>query len=199
MKRSARSGVSSAGFRTTVLPQTSAGRELPGGDRDREVPRRDRADDADGHPHRHLELVAQLGGRRLAEEAAALAGHVDRHVDRLLDVAAGLREHLAHLAAHQLGQLVLLLLEQAREAEEDVAALRRRHEPPLLERGLRRLDGAVDVRRGSSAGSCRASRRSPAPATRTCRRRLRRSTCRRRSSCTASLRPPSGRSVVRDG
>ena len=81
----------------------------------------------------------------MAEEAAALAGHVDRHVDRLLDVAAGLRQHLAHLAAHQLGQLVLLLLEQAREAEEHVAALGSGHEPPLLERGLRGGDGAVDV------------------------------------------------------
>ena len=120
-------------------------RELPGRDRDREVPRRDRADDADRHPHRHLELVAQLRGGRVAEEAAALAGHVDRHVDRFLDVAAGLREHLAHLAAHQLGQLVLLLLEQPREAEEHVAALGRRHEAPLLEGGLRRGDGAVDV------------------------------------------------------
>ena len=124
------------------------GRELPGGDRDREVPRRDRSDDADRHPHRHLELVPQLGRRRLAEQAPPLAGHVDRHVDRLLDVAARLREHLAHLAAHQLGQLVLLLLEQAREAEEHVAALRRRDEPPLLERRLRGLDGAVDVRGG---------------------------------------------------
>src|SRR5436190_590321 len=33
---------------------------LPRGDRDREVPRRDAADDADRHPDRHLELVAQL-------------------------------------------------------------------------------------------------------------------------------------------
>ena len=145
MKRSARAGVSSAGFSTTVFPQTSAGSELPGGDCDREVPRRDRADDADGHPHRHLELVPQLRGCRLAEETAPFTGHVDRHVDRLLDVAPGLREHLAHLAAHQLGQLVLLVLEQAREAEEDVATLRRRREPPLLERGFRCFDGAVDV------------------------------------------------------
>ncbi len=121
------------------------GRELPGRDRDREVPRRDRADDADRHPHRHLELVAELGRRRVAEHAPALAGHVDRHVDRFLDVAAGLGEHLAHLAAHQLGQLGLLVLEQPREAEQDLAALGRRDEPPLLERLLRGRDGAVDV------------------------------------------------------
>ena len=67
---------------TTVLPRTERGRELPRGDRDREVPRRDRADDADRHPDRHLELVAELGGRRVAEHAPALAGHVDRRVDR---------------------------------------------------------------------------------------------------------------------
>ena len=84
----------------------------------------------------------------MAEHAPALAGHVDRHVDRFLHVAAGLGEHLPHLAAHQLGQLVLAVLEQPREAEQDRAALRRGNEPPLLERGFRRLDGAVDVRGG---------------------------------------------------
>ena len=121
------------------------GRELPGRDRDREIPGRDRSDDADGHPHRHLELVAQLRRRRVAEEATPFAGHVDRHVDRLLHVSPGLGQHLAHLAAHQLGQLVLLLLQQPREAEEDVAALGSGHQAPFLERRLRGGDGAVDV------------------------------------------------------
>jgi hypothetical protein len=127
------------------VPGHEGRRQLPGGNGDREVPRRDRADDADGHPHRHLELVAQLGRGRLPEEAPALAAHVQGHVDRLLDVAAGLREHFAHLAAHQLGQLVLLLLEEPGEAEEDVAALGRGHQAPLLEGGLRGGDRAVDV------------------------------------------------------
>ena len=68
--RCASSGVSSAGLRTTVLPQTSAGQSFHGGDRDREVPRRDRADDADRHPDAHHELVAELRRRRLADAGA---------------------------------------------------------------------------------------------------------------------------------
>ena len=94
------------------------GRELPGRDRDREVPGRDRADDPDRQPDGHLELVAQLGRCRLAEHAASFAGHVDRHVDRLLYVSAGLGEHLPHLVAHQLRELLLVAREQLGEAEE---------------------------------------------------------------------------------
>src|SRR2546429_9281246 len=45
------------------------GQRLPGGGRDREVPGSDRTDDADRHPHGHLELVPELGGGRLAEQA----------------------------------------------------------------------------------------------------------------------------------
>ena len=81
----------------------------------------------------------------MAEEAPALAGHVVRDVDRLLDVAARLGLHLPHLARHQIGERGLLLLEQPREAEEDLAALRSRHEPPFCERLLRDRYGAVDV------------------------------------------------------
>ena len=53
--------------------------------------------------------------------------------------------HLPHLARHQVGQLVLVLAQELAEPEEDLAALRRRHEPPVLERRLRRRDRAVDV------------------------------------------------------
>jgi len=120
-------------------------RKLPRGDRDREVPRRDRADDADRHAHAHHELVAQLRRSRLTEQAPALAAHVVAHVDRFLDVAARLRLDLPHLTGHQVGEARLLALEDLREAEEDVAALGGRHEAPLLPRGLRRLDGAIDV------------------------------------------------------
>ena len=81
----------------------------------------------------------------MAEHAPTLAGHVDRHVNRLLHVAARLREHLAHLPAHELGQLGLVALEQLREAEQDRASLRSRHETPV---GKRRFGGghrAIDV------------------------------------------------------
>ena len=119
--------------------------DLPGRDRDREVPGRDRADDPDRHAHRHVELVAELGRRGLAEQPPALAAHVVAHVDRFLDVAAGLGRDLSHLVGHEVGHLVLALDEELREAVEDLAALRRRYEPPVLVRLLRRGDGAVDV------------------------------------------------------
>ena len=143
--RSPSSGVSVAGLNTTVFPEIGRGRDLPRRNRDREVPRRDHADHADRHAHAHVELVAQLRRRRLAEQAPAFSGHVEAHVDRLLDVAARLRLDLAHLAGHQVGELVLLLHEEIREAVEDLAPLRRGHEPPVLERRFRRRDGAVDV------------------------------------------------------
>ena len=110
------------------------GRDLPGRNRDREVPRGDHADHADRHAHAHVELVAELRGGRLAEQAPALARHVEAHVDRFLDVAAGLGEHLPHLARHQQRQLVLVLADERAEAVEDLAARRRRDEPPLLVR-----------------------------------------------------------------
>ena len=40
------------------------------------------------------------------------------------------------------------LAEDLREAKEDVPALGGRHEAPVFPRGLRRLDGAVDVSGG---------------------------------------------------
>ena len=85
-----------------------------------------------------MNLSRELARRRLAEEPAAFAGHVLAHVDRLLDVSPGLGSHLPHLARHQLGQLVLVLAQELGEPEEDRAARRCRHEPPALERLLRR-------------------------------------------------------------
>jgi len=118
---------------------------LPGRDRDRKVPRCDRTYDADRHPRRHLELVAQLGWRRLAEQTPALAAHVVGHVDRFLDVAGGLGPDLPHLVGHQLGDVVLVIGEQLCEAEENLAALRGRDEPPVLVGRSGRRDRAVDV------------------------------------------------------
>ena len=119
--------------------------DLPGGNRDREVPRRDHADDADRLAHAHVELVLELGRGRLAEQAPAFAAHVEAHVDCFLNVASGLGEHLAHLAGHQLRDLVLLVGEQPAEAEEDLAAARGRDKAPFLVGGLRGVDGLVDV------------------------------------------------------
>ena len=108
------------------------------------------ADHADRHADAHLELVRHFRRSGLAEEPAALAGHVEGHVDGFLDVAAGLGAHLAHLAHHQLGELVLAFDEPLGDPEENFAAARRRRRPPALVGLLRGLDGAVDIvdRRG---------------------------------------------------
>src|SRR5215212_9707446 len=119
--------------------------ELPRRNRNGEVPRRDRADDPDRHADAHVELVGELRRRRRAEQPPALTGHVEADVDSRLDVAARLGDDLAHLARHQLRDVFLLVDQELPEAVEDLAALRRGHEPPLLERRLRRLDGAIDV------------------------------------------------------
>ena len=156
--------------------------DLPGRDRDREVPRRDDADDADRHAHRHLELVLELRRRRLAEQAPALAAHVEAHVDRFLDVAAGLGLHLPHLVRHEVGELGLVVGDELREAEEDLAALRRRNEAPVLVRRLRGRDGAVDVLRAGAREDADRARRRPGSSTRTSRRRRRPPTRRRCSS-----------------
>ena len=143
-----------------MFPADERGRDLPARDGDGEVPRRDRADDADRLADAHLELVGHLRRRRLAEEAAALAGHVVGHVDRFLDVAAGLGAHLAHLAHHQLGQLVLAVDEPlARPGRGPRRGCGAGVEAPALVGLLRGLDGAVDVGHRTSAGTSRSSRR----------------------------------------
>ena len=106
------------------------GKELPAGDGHGEVPRRDEADDADGHADAHGELVLQLGGRGLAEEAAAFAGDVKGFVDGFLHVAAGFGEDLAHFAGHVAGVLLLALLQEDAGADEDLGALGRGDEAP---------------------------------------------------------------------
>ena len=71
--RIAVSGVSSAGLSTTVLPAASAGREAPAGDRHREVPRHDDADDAERLVEGHVEAA---GDRDLPAEQPLRRGRV---------------------------------------------------------------------------------------------------------------------------
>ena len=87
-KRSPSSGVSVGGLEDDRVPADERGRDLPRGDRDREVPRRDHADHADRLRTLMLNLSRSSRRRRLAEEPPALAAHVEAHVDRFLDVAA---------------------------------------------------------------------------------------------------------------
>ena len=94
-------------------------------------------------------LIAHLSGssrgHRVAEHAAALAGHQVGDVDALLDVAARLGEHLAHLAGHRAREALLVLRHERAERVQDLAALGRRRAPPHRQRRLGRLDRHRDV------------------------------------------------------
>ena len=83
----------------------------------------------------------------MAEEPAPLGGRIVGGVDRLLNIAAGLGEHLAHLAGHAHGQLFLMLGEQVPEAAEQIPARRGGDEAPPLECPRRRAHRAIHVRR----------------------------------------------------
>src|SRR6266511_3836924 len=80
-----------------------------------------------------------------AAPPAAFAGHVVAPVDRLLDVSPGLGLDLPHLVRHQLSELGLVVGHELSEAEENLAAPGRRHEPPLLESLLRDGERAIGV------------------------------------------------------
>ena len=101
----AESGVSEAGLNTTVLPQTSAGTIFHDGIAIgkfhgvmiEQTPSGWRTDIAN--------LSRSSEGTVWPYRPAPLARHEVRHVDRFLDVAARLLEHLAHLARHVAGEL----------------------------------------------------------------------------------------------
>jgi hypothetical protein len=69
----------------------------------------------------------------VAEQAAAFARHVVGDVDRFLDVAGALLEHLAHLLRHDAAELAFALLQQLAETKQILGALGRRLEPPAGE------------------------------------------------------------------
>ena len=104
--RSVVSGVVSAGFATTVLPQTSAGPELVAEQRGREVPRHDRDDDAErpleDEPVRALVEVRDVR----AAEALREPRVVLERVDEARDLDPGLAQRLALLERQLQRELV---------------------------------------------------------------------------------------------
>ena len=145
MKRWPRAGVSVAGLKTTVFPATSAGVIFQDGIAIGKFQGVITPMTPIGFRTDIWNLFLQLGGRRLAEEAPALAAHVEAHVDRFLHVAAGFGLDLPHLVRHQVRELVLRVGHELREAEEDLAALGGGHEAPILEGSLRCRYRAIDV------------------------------------------------------
>ena len=113
--RYALSGVSGAGFSTTVEPDASAGRELQHGDEQRDVPRHDRADDADRlapHERRPEHAGTALLERVLPGEAGVVVEHHGGGEDLPHDRE---RDRRAHLLGDGPGDLLVAGLQDARE------------------------------------------------------------------------------------
>jgi hypothetical protein len=121
------------------------GRGLPRRNRNREVPRRDQADDAERTPARLDEHAIALRWRVLAAKPRALAAEVPQDVDRAADFAARFRQGLPFLARHLARYLIGARLEQVRRAVEHLAALRSRHRGPRRLCGGRRGDRLARV------------------------------------------------------
>ena len=134
-RRSAVSGVCSAGLSTTVLPAGQRRPQLPGGHQQREVPRDDLPDHADrlaqrvGVEHR-ARGVGHRQRDRVALDLGGPAGHVveqlggQRHVDR-----AGDADRLAVVEGLQLGELLQVLDDQVAELPDQPPPLGRRSSP----------------------------------------------------------------------
>ena len=148
------------------------GRDLPREHQQREVPRDDLAGDADRPRPAVRERVLELvGPARVVEEVRGRERQVD--VARLLDRLAAV-ERLEH------GELARALLEDARDAEEVLRALRRRdRRPAVLECVARRRDGAP--RRPPAIAWPTSASGSSSPARSSCRSPPARATRRRRS------------------
>lgn len=115
--------------------------DVPGGHRDREVARGDHRGDPDRDPEGEQLLVGHLRRHGLPVEPAPLAEEEVAGVDDLLDLAQRLGVGLADLAGHQLGQRLLVRLDQPSQARDHAAAHRGGHLGPLALGALGVLGG----------------------------------------------------------
>ncbi len=158
-KRSALSGVSSAGFSTTVLPGGQRRPELPRRDRQREVPRRDHRDDAERLAERHRHAAAHRD--RVAEQPLGCAGVVAEGVDDHAHLAARVADRLAGVARLERRELLEVLLDDRRDATQQPRAVRRGDGPPRGPGRDRARDGGVrllDARAGNGVEPTRGGR-----------------------------------------
>ena len=148
-KRSAVSGVSSAGLSTTVLPAASAGRELPRGDRQREVPRRDqrrrrRAARGTSSPRRRRPGSCRRAGARARRRSSGTCRRPcpSRRARRAIGLPA--------LRASSCASSSCALLERVGEAVQQPRAVAGRDRPPRGQRGLGARDRRVGVLRAGA-------------------------------------------------
>ena len=83
----------------------------------------------------------------MAKQPAPFGGSVEGGVDALLDVSPSLRQHLAHLAGHRIGNRVLALHQEVANPAEHVTPGGGRCSRPDLESSFGRADGRIDIAR----------------------------------------------------
>ncbi len=111
---SAVSGVSLAGFSTTVQPAASAGDDLARDHRAGKIPRRDRAADADRLANRQDARIVALRGNGLAIHPARFF-RVELDIGRAdIDLAARFRQRLALLRGEDQRDIVAILRRSGR-------------------------------------------------------------------------------------
>ena len=116
-------------------------RDLPRGDREREVPWRDQPDHAERLPERHVHPARHRD--RLAGQALGGAGVVAERVDDHAHLAAGVGDRLAGVARLERGQRLAVRVEGVGQMVQQRAPLRRIHRAPGREGRARPLDGGV--------------------------------------------------------
>ena len=128
-------------------------RDLPCGDRDRKIPRRDQADDAERFA-RDLDVEAGTNrGDLLARHAQRLAGEERKDLARARDFADAFRQGLAFLARKQTTELVLARQNFDRDLVEHVVPRLRRRARPGRKRRLGGGDRGSGLRRVGPAYS----------------------------------------------
>ncbi len=142
-KRTAVSGVSSAGFSTTVLPAASAGASFQEAIASGKFHGVMRPDDADRLAERHRD--APVDRDRVAQEPLRRAGEVAEGRDRAADLAAGGLDRLAGVARLEQRELLVGVLERRREVAQDAGARAGCERPPRGQRLRRAGDRLVGL------------------------------------------------------
>ena len=120
-----------------------AGRHLPGGDRQREVPRDDQADDAERLAEREVDAAGDRD--RVAQQPLGRAGVVAERVDDHAHLAERVADRLAGVARLEDGELVDVLGQRVGQPVQQHRAVGRADGAPGRERGLRGGDGGVGL------------------------------------------------------
>jgi hypothetical protein len=118
-------------------------RHLPGGDRQREVPGDDQADDAERLAERHVDSARDRD--RLPEQPLRRPGVVAVGVDDHLHLTARVADRLAGVTRLQPRQVLVPRLQHVGEVAQQLRAVGRRHRPPGRERQLRPRHRRIDL------------------------------------------------------